>query len=135
MAIEPIRLTEFGETMRVEFPYPHTADKLSDANLLKCNGASYVGIHEADNGFVYFKPVSVTHGIIYCAVCGRITKPIPIDQVGTYGKLREWCRAQIEQDELEWDVLRPLIEALRVRYHQDATTAVQELLKKIEGSS
>lgn len=95
MAIEPIVLTRFGETMIVEFPPPWTEDKLTDEHPLQCS-TTYIGIHESDKGFIYFRPVSKTHGIIHCAVCGRITGPLLLEGINTYGKLRDWCAKEIQ---------------------------------------
>jgi hypothetical protein len=88
--MEPIALNEYGESM-------DAINSETDESSLPISLCSYAGVHESDNGFVYALPVSETHYVIRCAICGRITRPIP-KEVNTYGKLRGWCAQVIASD-------------------------------------
>ena len=92
MAIELIVLTGFGETLIVD-PHGIVALQISDETELPSNDLVPLGIHHADRGFVYLKPISATHNVVFCTSCGRIV--VVPNQLKTYGALRQHCRSEI----------------------------------------
>ena len=87
----PIALTNFGETL-LEYPFvesPYTEGYTDESELSTC-----VGIHGICNGWVDIKEISITHNALVCRYCNlRIVIPKTIN---TYGKLREFCKNNME---------------------------------------
>jgi len=95
--MKPILLTKYGETLEIESP-----SYLTDTEELpKCPDV-YAGTHSVCGGIIFIKPVSETHFVVFCSICGRITEPIP-DEVCTYGRLRQWCEERNKKNTEEED--------------------------------
>lgn len=86
--MKPILLTEYGETLVV-------TNLRSKESTIPISDVTYMGHHESDNGFVYAKPISKTHYVVWCAICGRIVI-VPLE-VNTASLLRQWCASEIER--------------------------------------
>lgn len=82
--MEPIALTQFGETL-LEYPGSKTTD---ESKLSGC-----IGIHEVCNCWVDLRVISKTHNILKCRSCG-LRIPL-LKSIDTYGKLRQWCAAKL----------------------------------------
>ena len=95
--MNPIALNEFGETL-LEYPNSKSAD---DRNILCVIDGRIVevciGIHDLCRGWVDAKPISKTHNALCCRRCNlRIVIP---SEVNTFGKLRQWCAANLAERE------------------------------------
>ncbi len=80
--IEPIVLTEYGETLR-GYPDSQTGD---EGKLSTC-----IGVHDVCNCWVDIKQVSSTHHAILCRGCA-LRVVVPKNSVTTFGDLREFFK-------------------------------------------
>jgi hypothetical protein len=90
--MEPIMLTEFGETLRE----PSSIRFTEDVKFPKCI-YSYIGVHDICRGFLYVRPVSKTHNVIFCGNC--VLRVLIPNEVDTYGKLWQWCAEEIRRQD------------------------------------
>jgi hypothetical protein len=83
--MEPIVLTEFGETMKGTQVW----DKTDDSPI----EAYHTAIHDVCNGWFSLKGISKTHNALCCDKCG-LRIPIPI-KIKIYGDLRTWAEKRL----------------------------------------
>lgn len=88
-----IVLTRFNETLLFDCQDSHEITP----------GLS-LGTHKYCGGTLNAWPVSKTHYVILCDICGRITKPVP-NQVDTYEKLCMWCNVVKKCPGFHYDAL------------------------------